>query len=116
FGQPGRVLVEAAEMPDGAAFLCMARTLEMPHSAFSERPRRMALLLVCDLTHRDVLVYGSALPAGTTHGDDGPRYLPIGPACRLCERTGCMARAEPPVTRPLGLDEMARGFSAFDFQ
>ena len=41
---------------------------------------------------------------------------PVGPACRLCERVGCLARAEPPVTRPLGLDEMVTGLSAFDFQ
>ena len=41
---------------------------------------------------------------------------PVGPACRVCERVGCLARAEPPVTRPLGLDEMATGLSAFDFQ
>ena len=41
---------------------------------------------------------------------------PVGPACRLCERIGCLARAEPPVTRPLGLDEMVTGLSAFDFQ
>ena len=34
----------------------------------------------------------------------------------LCERQGCLARAEPPVTRPLGLDEMVTGLSAFDFQ
>jgi predicted transcriptional regulator len=40
----------------------------------------------------------------------------VGPACRLCERVGCLARAEPPVTRPLGLDEMVTGLSAFDFQ
>ncbi|MET3587645.1 putative transcriptional regulator [Pseudorhizobium tarimense] len=39
-----------------------------------------------------------------------------GPACRLCERQGCLARAEPPLTRPLGLDKMVAGLSAFDFQ
>jgi len=41
---------------------------------------------------------------------------PVGPACRLCERAGCLSRAEPPVTRPLGLDEMVTGLSAFDFR
>jgi predicted transcriptional regulator len=40
----------------------------------------------------------------------------VGTACRLCERQGCLARAEPPVTRPLGLDEMVAGLSLFDFQ
>ena len=109
FDQPGRILVEAVEMPDGAEFLTLARTLEGPQGAFTERPRRTALLLGCDIGFRDEIVYAAALPASGT-------MTPVGPACRLCERVGCLARAEPPVTRPLGLDEMATGLSAFDFQ
>jgi XRE family transcriptional regulator, fatty acid utilization regulator len=106
FSQPQRILTEAVEMPDGAEFLVIARTLEGPHGAFSERPRRTAMLLGCDIAHKDEIIYGSALPAAT----------PVGPACRLCERSGCLSRAEPPITRPLGLDEMVAGLSAFDFQ
>lgn len=109
FAQPGQVLVEAVEMPDGATFLTMARTLEGPQGAFSERPRRTAVLIGCDIGFRDEVVYAAALPASE-------KATPVGPACRLCERTGCLARIEPPVTRPLGLDEMATGLSAFDFQ
>jgi len=110
FGQPGQILVEAVEMPDGAEFLCVARTLEGPQGAFNERPRRTALLLGCDIGFKDEVVYGAALPAGSQGA------TPVGPACRVCERAGCLARAEPPVTRPLGLDEMVTGLSAFDFQ
>ena len=105
-------------MPDGAEFLTIARTLEGPQGAFSERPRRTALLLGCDVGFRDEIVYGAALP-GAAPGTGGKQAAPataIGPACRLCERQGCLARAEPPVTRPLGLDEMVTGLSAFDFQ
>jgi predicted transcriptional regulator len=109
FAQPGQVLVEAVEMPDGAAFLTIARTLEGPQGAFSERPRRTAILIGCDIGFKDEVVYGAALPASE-------KAVAIGPACRLCERAGCLARIEPPVTRPLGLDEMATGLSAFDFQ
>lgn len=119
FAQPGQVLVEAVEMPDGAEFLTIARTLEGPQGAFSERPRRTALLLGCDIGFRDEIVYGAALPgfAPGAAGRSGRGVATlIGPACRLCERVGCLARAEPPVTRPLGLDEMATGLSAFDFQ
>jgi predicted transcriptional regulator/DNA-binding XRE family transcriptional regulator len=108
FAEPSRILVEAAEMPDGSAFLCIARTVDGPQGAFDERPRRTAILLGCDLSFRDQTVYGAALPSTPP--------TPIGPACRLCERAGCLARAEPPVTRPLGLDEMVTGLSAFDFQ
>ena len=83
-----------------------------------ERPRRTALLLGCDIGFRDEIVYGAALPAAAagTAGKPAAAATPVGPACRLCERIGCLARAEPPVTRPLGLDEMVTGLSAFDFQ
>ena len=109
FAQPGQIFVEAVEMPDGAEFLTVARTLEGPQGAFSERPRRTALLVGCDIGFKDEVVYAASLP-----GEGRPTA--VGPACRLCERVGCLARAEPPVTRPLGLDEMATGLSAFDFQ
>ena len=117
FGHPGQILVEPVEMPDGAEFLLLARTLEGPQGAFAERPRRTALLVGCDIGFRDEVVYGAALPGPAPGGrvaGQGP--TPVGPACRLCERVGCLARAEPPVTRPLGLDEMVTGLSAFDFQ
>ena len=116
FAQPGQILVEPVEMPDGAEFLCIARTLEGPQGAFSERPRRTALLIGCDIGFRDEIVYGAALPAAGAAKAAAVRSTPVGPACRVCERVGCLARAEPPVTRPLGLDEMVTGLSAFDFQ
>ena len=116
FAQPGQILVEAVEMPDGAEFLCVARTLEGPQGAFAERPRRTALLIGCDIGFREEIVYGAALPAAGAAKAATARSTPVGPACRVCERVGCLARAEPPVTRPLGLDEMVTGLSAFDFQ
>ncbi|QDC01970.1 XRE family transcriptional regulator [Mesorhizobium sp. 8] len=120
FAQPGQIFVEAVEMPDAAEFLTVARTLEGPQGSFSERPRRTALLIGCDIGFKDEIVYGAALPAAAPgnagKGAAGATATPIGPACRLCERAGCLARAEPPVTRPLGLDEMVTGLSAFDFQ
>ncbi|RVA55386.1 Cro/Cl family transcriptional regulator, partial [Mesorhizobium sp. M7A.F.Ca.US.001.01.1.1] len=79
--------------------------------------RRTALLLGCDIGFRDEIVYGAALPGAAITAKAGSiAATPVGPACRLCERVGCLARAEPPVTRPLGLDEMVTGLSAFDFQ
>ncbi|MEO9340058.1 XRE family transcriptional regulator [Mesorhizobium sp. SB112] len=111
FSQPGQILVEAVEMPDGAEFLTIARTLEGPQGTFTERPRRTAILLGCDIAYRDEIVYATALPAMLNGG-----VTAVGPACRLCERPGCLSRAEPPITRPLGLDEMVTGLSAFDFQ
>jgi predicted transcriptional regulator/DNA-binding XRE family transcriptional regulator len=116
FTQPGQIFVEAVEMPDGAEFLTISRTLEGPQGAFSERPRRTALLLGCDIGFRDEIVYSAALPAAPSGKPAAIAATPVGPACRFCERSGCLARAEPPVTRPLGLDEMVTGLSAFDFR
>ena len=116
FAQPGQILAEAAEMPDGATFLVIARTLEGPQGAFTERPRRTAILLGCDFEHRDAVIYADALPATAGDPKRSETRVLIGPACRLCERIGGRSRAEPPITRPLGLDEMVTGLSAFDFQ
>ncbi|QRM54278.1 helix-turn-helix domain-containing protein [Sinorhizobium sp. BG8] len=108
FAQPGQVLVDWVEMPDGSEFLAVSRTLEGPQAAFGERVRRTALLLACDAAIAGETVYGSSAGKVTA--------VAIGAACRLCERQGCLARAEPPLTRPLGLDEMVSGLSLFDFQ
>jgi predicted transcriptional regulator/DNA-binding XRE family transcriptional regulator len=122
FAQPGQILVEAVEMPDGAEFLTVARTLDGPHGGFGERPRRTAMLLGCDIGFRDEIVYAAALPAGSSASGVAPGKpgrivaTPVGRACRLCERSGCLSRAEPPITRPLGLDEMVTGLSAFDYR
>ncbi|WP_312798415.1 short-chain fatty acyl-CoA regulator family protein, partial [Tianweitania sp.] len=72
------------------------RTLEGPQGAFTERPRRTAILLGCDIEHRDAVIYADALPANDPKRSE-TRVL-IGPACRLCERIGCLSRAEPPIT------------------
>lgn len=106
FAQPGQVLAERAEIFGGGEFLVISRTVEGPQAGFGERVRRTALLIGCDAGHAAETVYGES-PLAT---------VAAGTACRLCERQGCLARAEPPVTRPLGLDEMVTGFSAFDFQ
>ncbi len=110
FAQAGQILAEPVEMPDGTKFFTIARTIEGPQAAFGERLRRTAILLGCDWQRAAETVYAEASlpPAHST--------VLVGAACRLCERVGCLSRAEPPLTRPLGLDEMAAGLSAFDFQ
>lgn len=110
FAQPSQILVDHVEMPDGAGFLVVSRTLDGPQAGFDERVRRTALLIGCDISYRDEIVYGQAVSGGALPP------VAVGTVCRLCERQGCLSRAEPPVTRPLGLDEMVTGLSAFDFQ
>lgn len=109
FSQPGQVLAELVEMPDGQGFLTVARSLDGPQAGYGERVRRTAIMLACDRQFARDTVYGAIL-------GEGAPVIAIGPACRLCERQGCLSRAEAPLTRPLGLDEMVTGLSVFDFQ
>lgn len=106
FAQTGQVLADRVEIFGGGEFVTIARTIDGPRANFQERVRRTAILIGYDAAHAAETVYGGA-PLAAVAG---------GTACRLCERQGCLARAEPPVTRPLGLDEMVTGLSAFDFQ
>lgn len=110
FAQPGKILVEDVEMPDASQFMVIARTLEGPQGAFDERVRRTAVLLGCDAGYIPETVYGDMLRGNAI------KPTPVGPTCRLCERQGCLSRAEPPITRPAGLDEFVSGLSVFDFR
>ena len=103
-------MVEDVEMPNSTQFMVIARTLEGPQGAFDERVRRTALMLGCSANYIDQTVYGDMLRGSAM------KPTPIGPICRLCERQGCLSRAEPPITRPAGLDEFVSGLSVFDFR
>lgn len=112
FSHPQQILVEQVELPDKAQYLTISRTIEGPQAGFGEQTRRTALMLVCEASSAQDTVYAAYL-AGVSAGSG---INPVGAACRLCERQACLARAEPPLTRPLALDEMVSGFSAYDFQ
>jgi len=111
FGSPGQVFAELVETPRQDRFVTVGRTVEGLRSGYFDRPQRTALLIGFDVEYADQVVYSDGL---IKEGSRPP--IKVGPACRLCERPGCISRAHPPLTRPLGLDEMVRGLSAYDFQ
>ncbi len=111
FGSPGQIFAEAVLTPQEAKFVVIGRTVEGLRSGYFDRPQRTALLVGFDVSHADDVIYADGLV-----GESAREPVKIGPGCRLCERPGCISRAHPPLTRPLGLDEMVRGVSAFDFQ
>ena len=66
FAEPGRVLVEAVEMPEGSAFLCIARTVDGPQGALrrTPAPHRAASRLRHLFPRPDGLWRGAAFLAG----------------------------------------------------
>lgn len=99
FSQPGRILTQIAEMPDGARFFGIARTIERGGGRYQARRKIFAIGLGCELSHARELVYADGLDIAA------PRdVVPIGPGCRVCPRTDCVQRAFPPAGKPLIAD------------
>lgn len=111
FTSPGQIFAEEVITPQDARFIVAGRTVEGLRSGFEDRPQRNALLIGFDVSDAKAVVYGQGLAQTGSR-----KAVEIGPSCKLCERQGCIARAHPPLTKPLGLDEMVKGLSAFDFQ
>ena len=95
------------EMPDGQRYAIAAYPLvrpPMPHG--SVVPRRAIML--------GMRASDAASTAFASIVESEP--LPIGLACRLCERQGCPVRAEPAITRAAGTDEWTVGATPWEFQ
>ncbi|MEM7303305.1 MAG: short-chain fatty acyl-CoA regulator family protein [Pseudomonadota bacterium] len=111
FGRPGDLIVERVVTPDEVLLLVLSQTVEGPRSAAGEERGRRALLVGFEAHPGGGLVYDEEYEEFGGRGG----VVPIGPSCRLCERQACLARAHPPLTRPLALDEHVTGISDFDW-
>jgi len=110
FAQPGRILTQVAEMPDGARFFGIARTIERGGGGFEARRKLFAIGLGCALSHARELVYADGLDVTAPRG-----VVPIGPGCRVCPRQDCVQRAFPPAGRTLLTDTDAESLVSYRF-
>ncbi|MGO9656704.1 acetate metabolism transcriptional regulator RamB [Mycobacterium sp.] len=99
FANPGKILVQIAQMPDGRNYMWVARTVERRASRYGQPGRTFAIGLGCELRHAHRLVYSEGLDLS------GDIATPIGAGCRVCERDNCPQRAFPALGRALDLDE-----------
>jgi predicted transcriptional regulator/DNA-binding XRE family transcriptional regulator len=108
FAQPGRILVQLAQMPDGRTYLWIARTVSHGQRAFGAPEKVFAIGLGCDVRHAHRLVYSRGLDLR-----DLGTATPIGMGCKVCERPACPQRAFPPVGRQLAVDENESRFEPY---
>ncbi len=99
FSNPGKILVQIAQMPDGRSYMWVARTVERRASRYGQPGKTFAIGLGCELRHAHRLVYSEGLDLS------GDIATPIGAGCRVCERDNCPQRAFPTLGRALDLDE-----------
>lgn len=99
FANPGKILVQIAQMPDGRHYMWVARTVELRARRYGQPGKTFAIGLGCELRHAQRLVYSEGLDLS------GEVSTPIGAGCRVCERDNCTQRAFPALGRALDLDE-----------
>lgn len=99
FSRPGQILRQIASMPDGRAYLWIARTVTHRRGGWGAPEKTFAVGLGCDLRHASRLVYSRGLPL-----DDPDARTPIGAGCKVCERNACPQRAFPPFDTRLAED------------
>lgn len=109
FRDPGEIVTQWLDLPDGQRFFSIARTVNNGTGRFG-RPRVMrAVALACEASEAGKLVYARDVdPAGVT-------ATPIGVSCRLCPRAHCTARSAPPIDREILADDYRRTASPFTF-
>ena len=108
FAQPGRVLTQLARMPDGRAYLWIARTVSHGYRGYGSPNKTFSIGLGCDVGHATRLVYSKGMDL---RDPDVP--TPIGAGCKVCEREACPQRAFPFVGRPLDVDENQSRFMPY---
>jgi predicted transcriptional regulator len=109
FARPQTVQVQVAELPDGAAFLCFARTVTPPAVRYGE-PRPMHVVAMgCSLANAAEVAYADGL-------DLERAKIGIGLSCRLCDRPDCHSRAFPPLEHRLSLDPLTAGMAPYRFE
>lgn len=111
FTQPGRILTQLAEMPDGRSYLWVTRTVTRGYGGYGAPHKIFSIGLGCDIHHADRLVYSKGLNIKDRDG-----FTPIGSGCKVCPRQQCPQRAFPVMGSTLIVDENKSQFSPYPFE
>jgi predicted transcriptional regulator/DNA-binding Xre family transcriptional regulator len=109
FSAPRQIQVQVAELPDGAAFLCFARTVHGTAARWGDPPPVHVVAMGCAVAHAAEVVYADGL-------DLDRARVGIGLSCRLCDRPDCRSRAFPPLEHRLALDPLTTSVSPYRFE
>ena len=99
FRTPDRLLLQAAELPNGQKFFTMARTVPRPRSPAGEDAPELAVALRCEMHYAHDLVHADDLESTKQRQLDLNRV-----GCAVCERMDCAQRSHPPVGHEVRFD------------
>ncbi|MEL6520216.1 MAG: short-chain fatty acyl-CoA regulator family protein [Pseudomonadota bacterium] len=109
FSNPGVVVPQFVELPDGGRFFTISRTAHRPVFSQETQDRRLILALGCELRHAHRISYARGYET-----DREAIFGKIGINCHLCQRQDCAQRAHQPMLFDLQLDANRRGSSRYD--
>lgn len=108
FLTPGRIIAQLSTTPDGSAYFCVARTVAKGARGHHAPKPVQAITIGCDVRVATEMVYADGFDLERLEAG-----VPIGPTCRVCDRTDCEQRAFPPMTQSLRIDPNVRGVSFY---
>jgi XRE family transcriptional regulator, fatty acid utilization regulator len=108
FLTPGMIRTQLQQMPDGATYFWVARTVHKEGGGYHAPRTVHGLALGCEVSHARKLVYADGVDLASREA-----VVPVGLTCRLCERMDCEQRAFPPLQHPLRVNENVRGVSFY---
>jgi predicted transcriptional regulator/DNA-binding XRE family transcriptional regulator len=109
FMTPGMLRVQVAQLPDGATFLCFARTVTGTAARWGEPAPVHVIAMGAPVSHASDIVYADGI-------DLERAVVGIGLSCRLCDRPDCRSRAFPPLEHRLSLDPHTASASPYRFE
>ena len=108
FLTPGMIRVQVSQMPDGTTYFWVARTLRKHTGGYHAPLSVLAIGMGCDIRYARELVYSDGVDLESREA-----VVPVGPTCRLCERTDCEQRAFPALQHPIQVNENVRALSFY---
>ncbi|MBF0251956.1 MAG: DUF2083 domain-containing protein [Alphaproteobacteria bacterium] len=103
FMTPGLIRTQVDRMPDGVRYFNVARTVTKADLGFGHPQSHYVVSIGCEIGDAKHMVYAAGLNL-----DDADAAVPVGIACRLCERADCAQRAAPPPPQSAAM-EVPRG-------
>lgn len=108
FLSPDRLNIQVSEMPDGARYFCVARTVAKGAYRYNAPVRYVSIGVGCSILRAGELVYSDGIDL-----DSDRNIVPIGVSCRICPRLECGHRAHPPANHRFEIDETSRPESIY---
>jgi hypothetical protein len=108
FTTPGMIRTQLSQMPDGATYFWVARTVNREGGGWHAPRSVVAIAMGCEASRARDLVYADGIDL-----EGRGAVVPVGTTCRLCERMDCEQRALPPLQHPLEVNADVRGVSFY---